>query len=133
MRKYTVILLLVCCTYIQGQQTKKINYQIDFGTTYSIPFEDRIVKASNHWVTAFYNSSFGVFLDFSMIYNFNNYISLSSGMIFYQNRLEIFRRHSHGFRFRSAHHAGHSRHSGKTGRALRGENHFRPSHPGRHP
>ena len=93
MRSFTIIfLLLVSYLALQGQNKKKINYQLDFGATYWIPYENRIAFViPNRWHVTNYHLASGFFLGFSTAYCFNNRASLCSGMDFYQTRLKIFR------------------------------------------
>ncbi|MBS2101027.1 porin family protein [Carboxylicivirga linearis] len=85
------ILGLISLGKTYSQDCKKINYQFDFGTTLSIPYENTIEYSTNfdfHPQTN-YNSEIGYFLEFLVSCNLNNKYGISTGVNYSYSSLGI--------------------------------------------
>lgn len=74
-----------------GQESKRITYQFDIGTTISIPYKSRIEiwpEYVDHPITD-YKPNFGYFGEILVGYNLNNRFSLFTGVNFLQSILKI--------------------------------------------
>jgi hypothetical protein len=74
-----------------AQETPKIEYQFDLGTTLSLPYKSKIEtwpNVANSPVTN-YNSSFGYFLEVMASYNISYKIAINSGINFSHNAIKI--------------------------------------------
>jgi hypothetical protein len=91
MKYFFTIILLFTATYFFGQDFKKINYQLSFGTTVTIPYKKSIEiwpEVDGHPRTE-YGSNFGYFSEFLIFYNINKKISINSGLNYNYSRLKI--------------------------------------------
>lgn len=83
MRKILMVLIfgLVTLGEISAQDSKRINYQLDFGTTLTVPYKKSIVVMPE--LDAYpqtYSSGFGCFLEALVSYNLNSKYSINTGL-----------------------------------------------------
>jgi Outer membrane protein beta-barrel domain len=91
MRQLITLLGLFYLTNIFGQEFKKINYQIDIGTTLTVPYKKTIevmTEYEGHPVTD-YSSNMGYFFEFLISYNINTKFSIESGLNYNYSKLKI--------------------------------------------
>lgn len=93
MKKHVLILLAICAVKAGYSQTEtgKMNYQLNFGTTLTVPYKKTIEISPNinNNPQTDYNSNFGYFLEFLVSYNFNNKYAISTGLNYNNNTLKI--------------------------------------------
>ncbi|MCK4663201.1 MAG: PorT family protein [Bacteroidales bacterium] len=91
--KYIILITgIIAVTNLFGQEFKKIDYQVDFGTTFSIPYKKTIEIWTNiegHPKTD-YSSGFGYFFEFMISYNINTNLAIISGLNYNLNKFEIY-------------------------------------------
>lgn len=93
MKKILTILILGQLTLSNAfaQDLKKIDYQIDIGTTLTIPYK----KTSEKWPEieghpqTDYSSNIGYFLEFLISYNLNSTYSIGTGLNYNYNSLKV--------------------------------------------
>jgi hypothetical protein len=86
-----LILGLISLGEIYSQDFKKINYQLDFGTTLTIPYKNKIEiwpEFEGHSQTD-YSTNFGYFLEALISYNLNSKYSISTGLNYNLTSLKI--------------------------------------------
>ena len=86
-----LILGLISFGEIYSQDFKKINYQLDFGTTLTIPYKNTIEiwpEFEGHPQTD-YSTNFGYFLEALISYNLNSKYSISTGLNYNLTSLKI--------------------------------------------
>jgi len=91
MKKSILILVFFAVTNLFGQEAKKFDYQVDFGTTFSIPYKKTVEVMQNfegHPITN-YSSNFGGFCELFVSYCLNSKFAINSGLNFNYNRLKI--------------------------------------------
>ncbi len=89
MRHIILLLILFISTNIFSQNVKKINYQLDGGVTFAIPYKKSIQQEDED--IGFINSkeftsSYSYFFECLINYNFNQELSLISGLNYHQNK-----------------------------------------------
>lgn len=90
MRILLITTFILSTLVVVGQESKKINCQLGFGTTASLPYKKRIIfrTFSAETIKMWHSSAYGYYIEFIAYYNFNNRISLSSGLNFCETRLD---------------------------------------------
>jgi len=82
---FAMVLLLSVSTY--GQGTKKFNYQLNAGSTLSIPYNKLISNNYGRYQKSYCNAGF--FAEGHLIYNITNRYSLLTGINYEYNNLRI--------------------------------------------
>ena len=91
-RIFTILILglfIIECNY--GQDFKKIDYQIDFGVSLTIPYKKTIEiwpDIENHPKTD-YGSNLGYYLEFLISYNFKKKYAINSGLYYKYTSIKI--------------------------------------------
>jgi hypothetical protein len=91
MRQIFALIGIWMATSLYCQNTTKLSYQFDLGTTVTIPCKKTIEQwpdIANHPETD-YGSDLGCFFEFLMSYGLNDKISISSGLNFNLSKLKI--------------------------------------------
>ena len=93
MKQILTILILgvIAIGNIYSQETKKLNYQFDLGTTLSVPYKKTIEiwpEIEGHPQTD-YSSSFGYFCELLVSYNINQKFFIQTGLNYNSNRIDI--------------------------------------------
>ncbi len=91
MKHFITILGIFTLTSIFGQDLKKIDYQIDFGTTLTIPYKKTIEiwpEVVGHPITD-YSSDFGYFFEFMISYNISKKLEINSGLLYNHYKFKI--------------------------------------------
>lgn len=75
-----------------GQDSRKLNYQIDVGTNFTVPYK-KVIATLPDWfpnnpVTK-YSTQTAYFIDFIIIYKHNNRFLFNSGLNYYESKLSI--------------------------------------------
>lgn len=93
MKKILIILILglISCGDILAQDLKKFNYQLDLGTTLTIPFKNTIEiwPDTDNPPQTNYRSNLGYFFEFLVSYNLNKKYAISTGLNYNYNSLKI--------------------------------------------
>ncbi len=94
MKKIFIILILglISTGEVFAQNSKKINYQFDFGTTLTIPYKSTIEiwpELDGHSQTD-YNSDFGYFLEFLVSYSLNSKYAITTGLTYNHSSTKIY-------------------------------------------
>lgn len=86
-----IIGLLIITGDIFGQDYKKINFQLNFGTTVAVPYKKTIEIKDKFDLNpqTNYSSNFGYFLEFLISYNLNSRYVISTGLNYNYNSLKI--------------------------------------------
>lgn len=86
-----IVLGLISIGEILSQDLKKVNYQLDLGTTLTIPYKRTIEiwpEFDGHPQTE-YSSNFGYFFEFLISYNLNSKYSILTGLNYNYSSLKI--------------------------------------------
>jgi len=76
---------------ISGQEVQKLNYQLNFGTSISFPYNktvETLTEFEEHPIVN-YTSGYDYFAEFIFIYNLNKRMTLNTGVSFINSKLHV--------------------------------------------